>query len=276
MNPPTESEIIDALDDYRNHILEHNTKVFMLLVHVAETAEAPEDFDDEEIAEMRREFMWDQLCVSRPESLPTDDPRLITVPSDVLRWWDDIVAIPELALDGTVVIEAECQRAAWREEYRAGIEAGLRAMGGQAAKLWFPDDFAVIMEHVDSLEGPGWPLYREHYQQVCFWNGLGETADAVAERVWTDPEALKRKVGRRSWDVLAGWECGRGADATCFIVYFRDQEDQRIGYWWWRYVVHLGPDVYIFDSVVQLLGWYKTFREPALEFVDFIAGRVFE
>lgn len=135
MNQPTESEILAALADYRKHILEHNKKVFTQLVREAETAEAPADFQNEEIAETRREFMYNQLCVSRPDSLATDDPRRINVPRDVMERWDDLVATPGLALDGTTVERGEAQHAFSREQYRAGIEAGLRKMEGEAAEL---------------------------------------------------------------------------------------------------------------------------------------------
>lgn len=278
MSQPTEAEILGALADYRKHVLEHNKKVFMQLVHEAETAEIPEDLDDDEetVAEMRREFMYHQLCVSRPDSLAPDDPQRINVPRDVLDRWDALAAIPELALDDTTVERDEAQRAVSREQYRAGIEAGLREMGGEAAALRFPTDFAILMEHVDSLDGPGWPLYRENGQQMRFWDGLGETEDAVAERVWTDLDGLKAKAGEKSWDVLAAWECGMGPEATCFVVYYRDQEDQQKRDWRWRYVVQLGPTVKVFDNVVELLGWYKTFWEPVLEDIDLISGRVFD
>ena len=283
MSQPTKSEILDALADYRKHILEHNRRVFAQLVLEAETAEAPADFDNETIAEARREFMYNQLCVSRPHRLAADDPRRINVPRDVLDRWDDLAAVPELALDGTTAEGGEggAQRAAVsREQYRAGIEAGLRGMGGEEVagqlQLQFPADFAVLMEHVNSLEGPGWPLYRENGQQVRFWDGLGEMGDAVAERVWTDLEGLKAKAGEKSWDVLAGWECGIGPDATCFVVYYRDLEDQQKADWRWRYVVQLGPFSEVLDNVVELLDWYKTFNEPVLEDIDLVYGRVFD
>lgn len=135
MSHPTQSEILAALADYRKHILEHNKKVFTQLVREAEMAEAPADFQNEEIAETRREFMYNQLCVSRPDSLATDDPRRINVPRDVMERWDDLVATPGLALDGTTVERGEAQHAFSREQYRAGIEAGLRKMEGEAAEL---------------------------------------------------------------------------------------------------------------------------------------------
>lgn len=276
MSQPTESEVLDALADYQKHILEHNKKVFAQLVHEAETAEAPAHFTSETIAEIRREFMYNQLCVSRPDNLDTNDPRRINVPRDVLERWDDLVATPELALDGATVKRGEAQRAVSREQYRAGIEAGLRKMEGEAAELQLPADFAILMDHVDSLDGPGWPLYRENGQQIRFWDGLGEMEDAVAERVWTDLDALKGKAGEKSWDVLAGWECGAGPDATCFVIYFRDQGDQQRGDWRWRYVVQLGPSIKVFDNVVELLGWYKTFNEPVLKNIDLVSGRVFD
>lgn len=41
-------------------------------------------------------------------------------------------------------------------------------------------------------------------------------------------------------------------------------------------MVQLGPTVKVFDNVVELLGWYKTFREPVLEDIDLTSGRVFD
>lgn len=195
----------------------------------------------------------------------------------VLDRWDDLVALPELALDGTVVEHDEARRALLSEQYRAGIVAGLQQQQGDDAPP-FPAEFSVLMANVDSLEGPGWPLWRENGQQMRFWDGLGESEEDVAQRVWTDLDELKAKAGEASWELRAGWECGVGPDATCFVVYYRDaqSEDERRWSWGWRYVVQVETTVWAFEDIVELLGWYKTFHEPVLEDIDLVSGPVFQ
>lgn len=279
MSQPTEPEIVAAIAAYRQHIVKHNRQVFIQLVHEAETAEAPADWSEEETADSRRDFILNQLCVSRPDSLAADDPRRIRTPRDVLDRWNDLVSLPELALDGTAVEHDETRRALLREQYRVGIIAGLQQQqhGRSAPPPPFPTDFDVLMAHIDRLKGPGWPLWRENGNQVRFWDGLGESEEDVRGRVWTDLDGLKAKAGEASWEVRAGWECGAGPDATCFVVYFRDTQsgDERRRSWGWRYVVQMETTVWAFEDVVELLGWYKRFWEPVLEDIDVLSGRVF-
>ncbi|CAJ2505828.1 Uu.00g132220.m01.CDS01 [Anthostomella pinea] len=215
MSQPTEPEIVTAIASYRQHIVEHNRQVFAKLVQQAGTAEAPADWGEDDAVEAR----------------PGDDPRRIRAPRDVLDRWDDLVALPELALDGTVVEHDGARRAILREQYRAGFVGGLQQQDDDAPP--FPADFAMLMAHVDRLKGPGWPLWRENKQQVRFWDGLGDGEEAVAQRVWTDLDELKAKAVETSWEVRAGWECGAGPDATCFLVYFRDadSDDERRRSW---------------------------------------------
>ncbi|CAJ2513962.1 Uu.00g020810.m01.CDS01 [Anthostomella pinea] len=272
MSRPTEPEIVAAITSFRQHIVEHNKQIFAKIIHEAGTAEAPASWPEEVVARARRNFMLHQLCVSRPDALAADDPRRIREPRDVLNRWDDLVAIPELALDGTVVEHDEAQRAILREQYRAGIVAGLKQQDDDTPP--FPADFAVLMHHVDRLEGPGWPLWRENGQQVRFWDGLGEGEEAAVQRVWTDLDKLKTKAGEESWEVRAGWECGAGPDAYCFIIYFRDpdSDDKRRRSWAWRYVMRFDVSVWAFENVVELLAWYTTWWEPTLEDADFAGG----
>lgn len=203
------------------------------------------------------------------------------MPRDVLDRWNDLVALPELALDGTSsgwgVDDADAdRRATLREQYRAGVEGGLQQVGENAPP--FPADFATLMGlDILGLVGPGWPLFREQDQGLRFWDGLGETEEDVTERVWTDGDELKEKLVEDSWDVRVGWECGASADAACYIVYFRDPDSEDVGKrsWGWRYVISVDTSLWAFDNVVQLLNFYKTFNEPALDRVDQISGRVF-
>lgn len=280
MSQPTQSKIVAAIAAYRQHIVEHNRQIFSELVHAAETAEAPADWSEEETANAQPEFILTQLCISRPDSLAADDPRRIRAPGDVLDRWDDLVALPELALDGTAVEHDEAWRAVLRKQYRAGIVAGLQQQqhDREAPPPPFPADFAVLMAHVDRLEGPGWPLWRENGNQVRFWDGLGESEEEVSRRVWADLDKLKAKAGEASWEIRAGWECGAGPDATCSVVYFRDNQsgNERRRSWGWRYVVQVETTVWSFEDIVELLGWYKRFREPVLEDIDLVSGRVFD
>lgn len=75
--------------------------------------------------------MLNQLCKSRSETLSADDPRRVTVPRDVLDRWDALVALPDLARDGTSAVDDAdaAHRADLRAQYRAWIEAGLQEVG---------------------------------------------------------------------------------------------------------------------------------------------------
>ncbi|KAI1399439.1 hypothetical protein F4819DRAFT_464935 [Hypoxylon fuscum] len=264
---PSEEEILASLAHYRASVLQRNHAAFQRFVQHAETAE-PEsgggEWSPSDIFEARQEFIYRLLNVSQPENL---DPSVqINVPADVVTKWDALVRA--FALDG-VYIGNNAQRAA----YKGGIEAGL---GRVSVEVEFPADFDVLMGQVGSLQGHGWPQYHEEDQQVHFWNGLGESVDEVADRVYGPDDDLASKAGLDDWEVKAGWECGQGPETTCFIVYCRQEETGKG--WAWRYVAEMGQyGEEVFDNVVELLQWYETLYIPPLDDqLDVFMGEVFK
>ncbi|KAI4862296.1 hypothetical protein F4820DRAFT_27032 [Hypoxylon rubiginosum] len=256
---PTEDEILAALAHYRSIVLQNNNSAFVRFVRHAETAVGHPASTPESITAARQCFIYRLLYVSRPENL---DPSLrIDAPTDVLTKWHALV--PIFALDGSHVGADLDRRAQLRQAYKSGVELGLSQVEG-AEELAFPADFETLMRQVDSLEGNGWPQYREEGQQVRFWDGLGESEDEVADRVYGPDDGLAKLAGLDDWEVTAGWQCGRGPEATCFVIYCRNEVEGKD--WGWRYVAQLGQyGEEIFEDVVGMLQWYETLYAPPLD-----------
>ncbi|KAK7753972.1 hypothetical protein SLS62_004071 [Diatrype stigma] len=259
---PTEEEISTALAHYRSTVLQNNHAAFVRFVQHAETAQPADGglpLSPVSISEARPRFIQRLLDISRPEDL---DPSIrIDEPADVLTKWQAL--IPVFALDGAHVGADSDRRAQLRQEYKTGVEAGLARIEG-AEELAFPADFEFLMTQVDDLVGNGWPQYREEGQQLRFWDGLGESQDEVADRVYSPDDNLAELAGLEDWEVSAGWWCGRGPEATCFIVYCRNEDQDKE--WGWRYVAQLGQyGEEIFEDVVGLLQWYATLYVPPMD-----------
>ncbi|KAK8115364.1 hypothetical protein PG999_007433 [Apiospora kogelbergensis] len=278
---PTETQISVALAHYRERIVSHNREAFTKLVQMTETSRSNTPKSAEVMAAARLCFIRGLLGITRPE-LHQSPAERIECPADVRRKWPELVRI--FALDGVTVGRDDAKREADRSAYRDGIMAGLRVLdGGDAARLGFPDNLWSLMGLVDSLEGHGWPQYREHGQQVRFWNGLGASAVEVEERC-VDPVELDLE----GWEVLAGWECGSGLETICYVLYCRAEEDE-VGLsvseeeddggdtsWKWRYVADMGQNgMEVFDSIVELLKWYEELHVPDLEHLDWYTDKVF-
>ncbi|KAK6210825.1 hypothetical protein LQW54_005873 [Pestalotiopsis sp. IQ-011] len=120
----------------------------------------------------------------------------------MLTHWDELTL--QLSLDGTLVSRDESWREETREIYMRGVLKGLNEKCSGFVSQWeFSADFAVILKHADSLEGPGWYRFREWSEAVVFFDfGCGSlTEDTVAERQYTTP---KLKAQKRLWaDVMS-------------------------------------------------------------------------
>ncbi|KAI5923969.1 hypothetical protein F4810DRAFT_666843 [Camillea tinctor] len=265
---PTEAEISAALTHYRERIVSHNREAFSRFIHIAETAEPNAPKSPAGLASGRLRFIRNLLGITRPE-LHQDPTERIDVPADVIRKWPELVRI--FHLDGVHIGRDAEKRERDRAAYREGILNGLRD-----TDLEFPNDFWILMGHVDSLEGHGWPQYHEHGQQSRFWDGLGEFASEVEQRL-VDPDELDLE----SWEVLAGWECGSGPETTSYVLYCRaeeeeEDEDNDDTSWRWRYVADMGQNgVEVFDNVVELLQWYEELHVPDLDHLDWYTDKVF-
>ncbi|KAI2464118.1 hypothetical protein F4781DRAFT_425814 [Annulohypoxylon bovei var. microspora] len=245
---PSEPAILAALSSYRTHIGSHNHHAFSAIIPDINAAD-PDDPDlfelDEELEEVRLEFTL-QLVGDGHDTRPP-----ITRPSDVLTHWE--VLAPQLALDGVSVYHDVSWRDEMRDVYKRGVMRGLNERCSGPVTTWeFPGDLAVILQHVDSLEGPGWYKYREEHESVIFFEGWvrdggpGDLTEEIAlGRVKTAGEIIDRTVGL-------------GEDRP------KDAGEERG--WSWRYVACLGQfGTYVFEDVVELLEWYKSYGEPREE-----------
>ncbi|KAI1131002.1 hypothetical protein F5Y10DRAFT_234430 [Nemania abortiva] len=150
MSPP-ESAILAALSSYRTHIGSCNHDAFEAMIRDMDAAD-PDDEDlfesDEALEEARVEFTL-RLVGDNRETHPR-----ITCPSDVLTYWEDLA--PQLALDGASVHHDTSWRDEMRNIYTRGVLRSLNERCTDPVTTWeFPADLAVIMQHVDSPEGPG-------------------------------------------------------------------------------------------------------------------------
>lgn len=182
MCPPV-PVILAALLSYRTHIGGRNHRAFSVIIPDIEAAD-PDDPDlfesDAELEEVRLEFTL-RLVGSGHGTRPP-----ITRPSDVLTYWEDLA--PRLALDGASVYHDASWRDEMRDVYMRGVLRGLNERCSGLAATWeFPTDLAVVLQHVDSLEGPGWHQYREEHETVIFFEGWvgGSTEEIAAERDWS-------------------------------------------------------------------------------------------
>ncbi|KAI0833089.1 hypothetical protein F5Y06DRAFT_301349 [Hypoxylon sp. FL0890] len=165
------------------------------------------------------------------------------------------------------------------ELYWEDIEEGVDALpdvaercSGLVATWEFPADLAVGLQHVDSLEGPGWHKYREEHESVIFfeeWVGLDDlTEESAAERVRAASEIIDQTVGLwADYEIAGGRACGeKGNEVTCYAVYSRPRGAGEERNWSWRYVVC--PEqfgTHVFENMAELLEWYKSYSEPREE-----------
>lgn len=94
----------------------------------------------------------------------------------------------------------------------------------------FPLEFRTPAEHVDTLPGPGLPLYRGRHQ-VAFSSGLVTGGDGTdyAGRVKT-PQDIRQYAGvGREWAVSGGWAPGAGSDGDFLHRLLSEARSGRLG-----------------------------------------------
>ncbi|KAI1771873.1 hypothetical protein F4818DRAFT_193155 [Hypoxylon cercidicola] len=265
----SESDVLSALAAYREHIGGNNHRVMSALIPQIESV----DMDEPDIFESPEEEEGARLgYVSTLLGIPegnTQPP--IERPSDVLEYWD--VLAPQLALDGASVHPDPVYRTAKRKAYTSAVLRGLEPIECPTGTWTFPRDFEVVMQNVDTLEGPGWSLFREQGEHLIFWEGCKIDDKRMGKKCETGQEIMNN-VGIK-YDVAGGWACGYGNESVCYIMYSRlkgatDQD------WSWRYVANLGQfGIEIFDDVKAVLGWYQGLVEPTESDFEITAEEVF-
>ncbi|RYC62019.1 hypothetical protein CHU98_g4203 [Xylaria longipes] len=253
----SESVVLSALAAYREHITGVNRRALSTLIPQIETLtlDEPDLFESpEEETEVRLQYALRLVGAPRANTQPP-----IKRPSDILHHW--AVIAPQIALDAPAVLSGleriECPTNTWT----------------------LPADFGIVMRHVDSLEGPGWRMLREMSERLIFWEGWGMAGfvdvDRVEQSVRSGDDIINTTVGiNDEYEVAGGWACGRGNEATCYVMYSRCKGGED---WSWRYVADLGQyGTEVFDHIVALLDWYKTYDEPSENDFKVTAGEVFQ
>lgn len=277
-----ESAILDALSSYRKRIGSHNHRAFSAIIPEIE-ATVPEDpnlFDSDEKLEQARLQFTLRLIGDGENTHPQ-----VTRPSDVLSHWEDLA--PQVALAGASVDHDAGWRDEMRDVYTRGVMRGLNERCPGLVPTWeFPADLDAVLKHVDSLEGPGWHKYREDHESVVFFEGWARggrtgdlTEDFAARLVRTADEIIDETVGvGEEYEIAGGWACSeKGNEATCYAVYSRPKDAGGDRDWSWRYVASLGQfGTQIFQDVVELLEWYKSYGEPKEEYWGVTAEEVFQ
>ncbi|VUC28132.1 unnamed protein product [Clonostachys rosea] len=265
-----ETEILQALAEYKDCVTRHNLSAVRRLVEYAATEEYlpeyleeyPEDEraehieeTDEEIAELRRDWTLGKLGWKGSE--------LITRPEDVLTHWD--VYSKRSGLTGAAFDDRDLEkRSEMMDSYIRGLRDGLQALGGEAAGLDLPQDFLVLFSKVDTLEGHKWYEEKDQDRQIVFFTGFLDY-DEAKKRVLSD-DGLKRNYAYLDGQypdyehVVAGWKCGDAPEGGCYVIYGRQKLEDEPG---WFYHVNKGQfGTEILRNVVDLLKWYQEYNVP--------------
>ncbi|KAJ3542095.1 hypothetical protein NM208_g4284 [Fusarium decemcellulare] len=118
------------------------------------------------------------------------------------------------------------------------------------------------MQHVDSLDGPGWYRLRDHGERIVFWPGWGihdnphHTKEWIQKKVRTGQAITDWVPELEEYDVAGGWECSdHGNESYCYAFYCRPKGDKSQD-WSWRYAVMMGQfGNELFDDLVAVLKW---------------------
>lgn len=268
----TKEDIRSALDAYRSHIAAQNRLALEIYIPAIANWVPNEDFelDEDEVLPRKLEALSGVLGDWDLEDAGVSEP------TELLTRYEELV--PVLDLDGVGRIRQHNLRqdgagdkefrARQIEEYFTVIEAALkeRSLEEVRGTIAVPEELRILCDlGVDSLHGPGLGRYRSQVQ-TAFWDGPGEVPARLVERV-RDPGDLESHAGLGLFDELViagGWEIGDGNYATCCTVFCRKVDEKEFA---WRYTFTEEGDFRIFDTIPQLLEWYKSLREERLDHV---------
>ncbi|KAJ3571090.1 hypothetical protein NPX13_g5505 [Xylaria arbuscula] len=202
----------------------------------------------------------------------------------------DEIAASCLDLDGVVTLRrfSEDERKRMKEEYISATEDRLRetALDSLRDQIHFPADLRILINLVGALCGPKLPIFQT-WSGCAFWNEVYEfmsghqpIAEWARERVGPlDDVRSNCHLGTppcENWEIGAGWQIAYGNERWFYVVYARKtaptcsncgppQEnvisEHETGVWKWRYVMNEVADVASFSTIIEFLGWYKSFRE---------------
>ena len=259
MDEERQTSIANALQRYRETVLQQNLVVLRFLVEAMEEQPDPPRWPAG-LAQKQRLKAFDRWylmgCV--PESVSSARDLL----SDDVH--SELVSTAELNGVSYAAVDLQ-QRMEWFATIRARI-----AEKNVVADEFPPADLEYVCTLVNGICGPGLPYHREQ-QQFEFVSSLElEVPDWTAARVtvpirddeegfndltyvWEDWEiavAVKTGVGPRDW-------------GGCYALFCRNESHER---WQWRYGVHDGDwRSYVYDTVEDFLEFYAHFGEQTDE-----------
>lgn len=238
------------------------------LVQLATQVELdPEDWGDE--AEDLRVDCFGSV-------LSRNDARtLISSPEDMLTKYDELAPLCDLdGCGGSIPTSHD------RELYFSRLESALKAKCLEEVRdsIAAPPELRILAEYVGALTGPGMGETKWTYQAV-FWTGASPQTEALIDATVKKPQEL---TVDGCWDVGAGWVSGDGVESFFYIVYCRrNRPDGDIEPWAWRYMAYGPDDSKTFDTIPELLEWYRRYREREvpeiedLEVEDVLEGNMY-
>ncbi|KAF2962784.1 hypothetical protein GQX73_g10789 [Xylaria multiplex] len=228
-NLSDEMQIALALDDYRNHIYAFNRRIAMIYINMAIDALPDQDDIDEDLDELRMNFLGSLFGVDFKTGEPT-----IKSPIELRDNFDEI-AVSCLGLDGVSTLREfpADQRKRMKEEYITATENKLRetALDIVCDQIRFPADFRILINLVDGLSGPQLPYYQIMYG-CSFWD---EVYDFMTRHEYVTEWARERveplddlqnncHLGTppcENWEIGAGWRIAYGHKIWFYVVYAR-------------------------------------------------------
>lgn len=269
-----EANIIEALKEYKAIVLSRNAEVAKMMIEYASTEEySPEYFKGltPDQRKQKLEDLGERINKTRiqwlREKLGYSGKEMISKPEDILIHWDRFA--PLNGLDGAAMFfKDSAERAQSVDAYVRGLRDGLRALGGEAAKLDLPDDFLILLKHVDNLEGHMWQEAKQQDQQVMFFNGIDSYDGALAQvqspedfkgdpiYAWGEEDPYPVYV-----DVTGGWVCGTAPEGGCAVIHGKQESDEEPR--WYYYINEGQHGIEVFENLVDLLKWYQEFNVPS-------------
>lgn len=259
LNEERKQSIRNALQRYRETVLELNMKVVEIVVQDTEEQPPPEDCPEDRVEKARIEH----LRVAYGLRLDLPDSSISTV-RDLLSDDRREALIASCQLDGVNHGEVDI---AGRERWLADLEReALNVQGAEPRPNPFPKDLKYLGALVRGMCGPGLPEYRQH-TQFAFLTDLDELGEYSPDRV--DVPLSEERMDRNEfnalslmwdeWEVSVGARLGDGEIAWNggYVIYSRHKSDSERGEWRWRYGVKdddFGSELY--DTVEDFLGWY--------------------
>ncbi|KAF9874151.1 hypothetical protein CkaCkLH20_08523 [Colletotrichum karsti] len=260
-------EIKSALDAYRAHVASRNRKILEVYVPFIASAEPDEDADAgaDDVEQLRMSSLRELVCADEEDF----EELGIAAPGDVLERYDALAE--RLGLDGVTVSRglAGERRQEWWDEYFDAVLSALKTKCREEVRgtIEIPAEVRTLAGFVDSVDEPGLP---KDYASFLFWGlrdriqGWGDHGRKAAETVRKSEEIMSGLD--RTWEVAGGWELGDGGEEGTFCaVYCRREreEDEDEEEWEWRYtyVTHCDFSSWVFDTIPQILEWYREFRD---------------